>query len=843
MDLKNELNLILDEHEKLKTKYQKIIQEVKGLDYINENEKLIKEKQILSKRIAELESGIKRYKNENDNLRVNLREQILDEKLGILKESNDKNNVYFASNEAKNKNKLKQLEYESKRKLLNLEKRAKTALEEDFKEFDEDFRSFENKINERVLKRNAELEKNNEKEKLVIDSEYEKLKSEGVSEDVIKKRIRDNNLEIKIGLKTVSIIGIILILIGISTGLKYAYTNFFSVELKGAMVYLVGILFLLTGEFFYRKQKEIFSFSLVGGGTAILYISTFYSYFSLEIISMNVALIISIVITLITVFLSIRFNSKVIISISLVGGYLPFFTYVFSFGLDGDYQYLIASLYLMILNLLIIIISSVKRWISVNYISFILNVPSMLYIVFSFENELIGIGVVLTVFLLYLTAIMINPVKFEKHLSALDIVLLGFNTLISCISTYSLLYQANLDEFDGLMAVLYFVIYLLLTLFTRKFLPKEKSAKILFLVTSYTFIIIAVPFQFGIKWFSLGWLIEGILLILYGNLKKIKHLEITGWIISVFCYLGFLFIDTLTVSISSESIPYYHLRYSILILGMLGVMSSYFGEINSKYFKNPIRTNLIKLFKYFTILNVWVYFLVEIIAHRDRIELSGKWFLTYVVLGLATLLVAYLIKYVPFLKDKVTNVIANIFIVLVNIEYLILTIFNKVDEYSNDSFIYTLLVIVVVLNIYMFISIRKLLIDFLRVADINIEYYTVIICIYLLLILNRILSFQFNLGDLNLLFSIIYIVAAFVMIIFGFKRKYVVSRRFGLLLSIFSTGKLFVYDLSFLNLSGKIISYLTFGFVLLGISYMYQKFSKQFDEITKERQQNQISKE
>jgi hypothetical protein len=49
------------------------------------------------------------------------------------------------------------------------------------------------------------------------------------------------------------------------------------------------------------------------------------------------------------------------------------------------------------------------------------------------------------------------------------------------------------------------------------------------------------------------------------------------------------------------------------------------------------------------------------------------------------------------------------------------------------------------------------------------------------------------------------------------------------MLSVFAVGKLFLFDLSFLETGGKIVSYLSFGVVLLIISYMYQKFSKQLE--------------
>ena len=43
-------------------------------------------------------------------------------------------------------------------------------------------------------------------------------------------------------------------------------------------------------------------------------------------------------------------------------------------------------------------------------------------------------------------------------------------------------------------------------------------------------------------------------------------------------------------------------------------------------------------------------------------------------------------------------------------------------------------------------------------------------------------------------------------------------------------GKLFLFDLTMgVDVMHKIISYFSFGIVLLGISYLYQKFSKRLE--------------
>ena len=154
-------------------------------------------------------------------------------------------------------------------------------------------------------------------------------------------------------------------------------------HLKAISFFLLGIVFLAGGEWFYRRRTKAFATGLLGGGLAILYGSVFYSYFLLDqLITLHTGLLLCILITGAAVLLSLRYNSQTIAALALAGGFLPFLTYVCAFGL-ADQAYLIAMGYLFTLNSLLLIISSCKNWRIIKYISFALNIPSLVYLAFS----------------------------------------------------------------------------------------------------------------------------------------------------------------------------------------------------------------------------------------------------------------------------------------------------------------------------------------------------------------------------------------------------------------------------------------------------------------------------
>ena len=83
------------------------------------------------------------------------------------------------------------------------------------------------------------------------------------------------------------------------------------------------------------------------------------------------------------------------------------------------------------------------------------------------------------------------------------------------------------------------LIYAALAHLVSKRMPEERYALGLFYATSLTFAILMIPFQFGIRWTSMGLLLEGVILILYGLKVKEKRLEKAGLLIFGLCIGAF----------------------------------------------------------------------------------------------------------------------------------------------------------------------------------------------------------------------------------------------------------------------------------------------------------------
>ncbi len=837
--LKDKLKNLLEGHRSLINDYEKIVKEYESNDLINQNEKLQKDLEQYKASLDKMQNKNIQMSKELENLRIALKEQIFDEKLNIIKISRRKIETYFQDLTAEYANSLIGFEYTSKRKLDQLSSISKKELKNEAHEMETDIQYLYSKLQDRISYHKNKFDNNKKTILNDLDSEINSIKKEEITEEILQKRIKQNNLELKIGLSWINKIGIFIILIGIAAATKYSYTNFFNEYMKGIFAFVLGALFLAGGEWFNKKEKSVFSQGLTGGGLGILYYAVFSSYFILNILNIFSSIGICVLITAVALILSIRYNSVTICSFALVGGYLPFFSYVFAFGLDKNAEY-VSMLYILILNILALIISMNKKWNIINYFSFILNVPTLIYLVFSMESGLIPILYSVLTFAMYIAITLYYPLKKQTPLNAFGIVLLALNTFISCIIIYRLFDKTNWIDFRGILALLFCLIYYSIGTLTNKHMKNEKTATNLFYLTSFTFAVLIIPFQFGIQWLTFGWLVEGILLIFYGYRNKTKLFEKSGWIIFALCFVAFVFSDVprKLFSYSIDSVPFFDFRYFVVTVSLLFTLYLYLVNMNKDTtLQYTSKGKLISLFKYINIFNVWFYLIYVGFNLFGKLEkyigkVYNSSFYYTIIFALLTVLVAYLCKKAPYMYDRVVKYISIFLLILSILTCIILNFNTNVSGNSvQKGLSYVALGILIVFNVLTFFNIKDLIIYFIKTKNLNLEYYPIIISLYLLGTITTILIEQFHLGNYNLLFSLIYLVSSLIIIIYGFSKKFVYMRRFGLGLSVFATAKLFIFDLSNLQTSMKIVSYFAFGLVLIGISFLYQKYKKYIEVI------------
>ena len=840
-EMKKKLQQLYETQAELTKESEAILKEYESHDLIQENytlrikyEEIKKKTDVLRKKQHDIEL-------ENSKLRQALQEQIIDEKLSILKVSEEKLHTYFGETKATNKNKLTKFEQDCHYKINLLEKQATQVLNKEDTAISKHLEEISLELEKKIMQHRERLARNQKDLLDGISGQYNEMASEEVTEAVMQKRMKQNQFELKIGLNWINKIGILLIILGVGAAFRYSYSNWFNDLFKGSLFFAVGIIMLAGGDFFYRKQKRTFAFGLLGGGIAVLYGSIFFSYFLLDIIQLTLALVLSVLVTVTAVVLSLRYQSRTICSFGLIGGYLPLYSYIFSFGLDGTAVYS-AMGYLLLLNVSILLISFQRQWSIVHYISFLFNIPSMLLLISLSGSDFISIVYSILTFFLYLGITVGFGFMHKVSLKKVDVILLGFNTFISCSIIYYLFNQLGWDELRGFLAVIFCALYFGLGRFIEMIMPKETQTKVLFYGTSITFAVLVIPFQFGVEWLALGWLVEAVVLMLYANRTKLKALEKAGWMIFLLCLATFSFEIYGNMTGAWILSNTFNLKYFSITFGTMLVTLYYLWQEKQQGTRVIVFNrfkNLILTLKYISLTNLWFYVIYESrYLYYEWVPQDFRLFAFYEMMLVAFLTIglAYAISKIPMFYDKVVKYYCLFLYGAGGILGLLVTLMIPViqpEMNQNTAVEYLALGLLIAFNTLLFFTGRDLLIAYIRQEYKNLELYPVILGVYLLGVTAAFLTVQFRLGDVGFVFSSVFLVIAIAYIVYGFQKKYMYIRRLGLGLTLFSTGKLILYDLTFLSETNKIIAYFCFGIALIGISYLYQKVSSNQETASK----------
>ncbi|HEU4471851.1 MAG TPA: DUF2339 domain-containing protein, partial [Flavisolibacter sp.] len=170
------------------------------------------------------------------------------------------------------------------------------------------------------------------------------------------------SLENFIGLRLIHFIGIIVLVVGLSIGVKYAIDrNLISEGLRIGLAYGAGaILYGLSLRL--RNKYVLFSAILFSGGMASVYFTTYAAHVYYSIFSFAFAFILMVLLTVYTVYEAMRYSRQEIALLGLVGAYgIPF---LISANSDRPELFFI---YISLINLGVAFLFIKRSWRQVNW--------------------------------------------------------------------------------------------------------------------------------------------------------------------------------------------------------------------------------------------------------------------------------------------------------------------------------------------------------------------------------------------------------------------------------------------------------------------------------------------
>lgn len=165
------------------------------------------------------------------------------------------------------------------------------------------------------------------------------------------------SLEHFIGLRLIHLVGIVVLVIGLSIGVKYAIDQQLISEVaRIGLAYAAGFLLYLL-SWALRKKYTAFSAILFSGAMASLYVTSYAAFVYYALLPAGAAFALMIVLTLFTVYQALGYNRPEIAILGLVGAYaIPFLISSNS----GRAELLFA--YISIINTAVIYLAFKRGW-------------------------------------------------------------------------------------------------------------------------------------------------------------------------------------------------------------------------------------------------------------------------------------------------------------------------------------------------------------------------------------------------------------------------------------------------------------------------------------------------
>jgi len=449
-----------------------------------------------------------------------------------------------------------------------------------------------------------------------------------------KKPLFEFNSENWVGVNLLNRLGALLIVIG---AIATAAFDGFPSWVRTIILFAFAISVIVLGEVMNRKKPTTASMGVTAVGVALLYVAVAASYFVLGTLGMYSALMACVVATALGIYLAIRYDEQVVACFALVGGYLPIF------ALDPFNDALTFGLvvYFVLLATYSLALALSKKWVVSNAIGLFLAIISTTYLGFR-AAPLIALMYACFAFLVYTVLPLVSAYRTDKKFHEADVILVIINAFVSSIIVFSIATRLDLPYVHTYLSVIFAFAYIgLAQLIKRVF--AHKGMETIFTLKAVAFCFLFVPFTFDYRWFAVAWLIEAVVLMSYGILRKQKRHEYGG--------LSILGIAILTFLVNSVSLnTQFVLDYTFFSVGVLVILGMY-------VFEGRQFSGFGRVFKWLALGNLWwftMYLIDEFIVTRPA---NGYAWALFVVTSLILVIVYVKLKWIA---DKGTWIIANV---------------------------------------------------------------------------------------------------------------------------------------------------------------------------------------
>lgn len=624
-------------------------------------------------------------------------------------------------------------------------------------------------------------------------------------------------LEEFIGGNLASKAGILITLIGIFIGAKYAIEH----EMVSPLVriiagYICGLV-LIGIAWRLKNRYEQYSAVLMGGGLAAMYFITYIAYSFYALLPQLFAFALMLVFTVAAVYAALLYNRVIIALLGLVGAYaIP----ILLSNNSGRYDILFT--YITIINTGILFLSFKKYWKLLFHIAFVIT--WLIYGVFYINAEghfTVGMVFLCIFFLLFYATFLAYKLIKKEQFSARDVVLLLSNAFIFYGYGYGLLS----DKYNSVTVLALFTlanaaIHFTVSMIVKKLQLADKALFYLLLGLVIAFITIAIPVQLDGNWVTLLWTIEALIVFFVGRTQNRSGYEKLAIVLTVIAFISLMddwtrqtrehfffnanFFTGIIVSAGFGAMLYVHHRYKPALEN-----KKFFTE-----FYNLVLPLLFLAAAYFTF-ELEIYYSLR----------SGPGLLLSAVISLYSMAFVAVVSCVNLLWIRnrflaASALLASLLCIAILLVHQ-LPVLNAISAYTVRYASIAMAAILLLLG--------QRAIHLINADNLGRNLYVVVVQVTIL----SIISFEYlqwmnvmgtTVNEYKLGLSILWSVYALALVVLGISKKKKYWRLTGIFFFIITLIKLFVYDLSQATTISKTISFISLGAILLLVSYLYNRY-------------------
>lgn len=618
-----------------------------------------------------------------------------------------------------------------------------------------------------------------------------------------------------IGINIISKIGVIFIIIGIIAFSVAAAPVLNGIALS-LIIYSAGLVLGGAGEFFYRRGNKAFSLALTMGCIAEAFITTLISSLKLEAFGSIAAAFISLLIGAGGILLSLRYKSRVILSVTAVCGM------IMVFAVDGTLLCgVIMMLYLLIFQSALTVVSIRKSCVIPLILALFFNTIAAAYLSGVYINEISSfcadIAYIFLSFSIYTAAVLaceFRGISIKKELSTVLLIASSVFTALFAIILFTVKFNALAA---GAAVLVLGIIYIVLAVISRMN-SKDSAAANVFWAVSIMLLLLANYLLLKGRYSYIAAHLFGAALFVFGVVRSKRMFRDCGIAVLITAQLNFMLI-----SIVRSYEPIYFIQYSLNILVWVGILIF----LTRRRCKGNLFTAYTitvycdcSFYLIFVVSNLMIALNSAGLLSNIAVSFSQHYYAAVIFMLLAFLLAGRAdLGKASAAASETVHISALLYLGIINL-CLSFGGISKTDGAGNIG-VSIACVIACAASVFaalnLALTIQRQNPKFSKAVGLIVSGYAVITATYLLSV-NDIIAFT------SCIISIIYILLAAAWIVIGFLKENPLLRRCGLALVLFSCVKLFLFDFSNIGDIGRTAMFIGFGIALLCISMIYGFF-------------------